>query len=141
MDVFPTRLSMPEVLFFNNSCMLSAYLVGRPEAALFQDTALVVDVFHYKSKHTDDNVWCSTHCNPANFPELYDQERRRWTFNLSVCEQTNAWIRKYAGQLREMSAVRFEFFLDEVIKAKNEATVWELERRGPGPHLKPRSAL
>ncbi|KZT55013.1 hypothetical protein CALCODRAFT_417899, partial [Calocera cornea HHB12733] len=132
-SIFPMIRSMPQVLFFDNSCSLRRWLQDRPEAAHFKNTALVVDVFHYKSKHSQEDVFCSTHCNPAAYPDLYDVDNKRWTFNSSACEQANAWLRKYQGQLREMSAIRFEFFLDEVIMAKNEATVEDLRRRGHEP--------
>ncbi|EJU02410.1 hypothetical protein DACRYDRAFT_51775 [Dacryopinax primogenitus] len=90
---------MPEVLFFNNNCTLGQYLIGRLEAKHFKETVLVVDVFHYKTKHADDNVYCSTHCNLVSFPELYDPASKTWTFNSLACEQSNAWICKYQGQL------------------------------------------
>ncbi|KZT50815.1 hypothetical protein CALCODRAFT_444049 [Calocera cornea HHB12733] len=140
-SIFPMIRSMPQVLFFDNSCSLRRWLQDRPEAAHFKNTALVVDVFHYKSKHSQEDVFCSTHCNPAAYPDLYDVDNKRWTFNSSACEQANAWLRKYQGQLREMSAIRFEFFLDEVIMAKNEATVEDLRRRGHEPHLRPASSF
>ncbi|EJU06540.1 hypothetical protein DACRYDRAFT_45195, partial [Dacryopinax primogenitus] len=64
-----------------------------------------VDVFHYKSKDADNNVYCSTHCNLASFPKLYDLASKTWMFHSLVCKQTNAQIHKYQGQLREMSAI------------------------------------
>ncbi|EJU04221.1 hypothetical protein DACRYDRAFT_40663, partial [Dacryopinax primogenitus] len=126
MSIFPTCKAMPEVLVFDNNCTLGQYLH-------FKETALVVDVFHYKMKHADNNVYCSTHCNLASFPELYDPASKTWMFNSLACKQTNAWICKYQGQLQEMSAIRFKFFLDEVIKVRNEVIIEGLEHRGFAP--------
>ncbi|KZO97250.1 hypothetical protein CALVIDRAFT_480072 [Calocera viscosa TUFC12733] len=139
--VFPTVAAMPSVLFFDNNCSLRRYLADRPEAAHFVATALLVDVFHYKSKHSHEDIFCSTHCNLAGYPELFNAETGKWVFNSSACEQANAWLRKKQGQLREMSAIRFEFFLDEAIKARNELIVEELSRAGCRPHIRPSSSF
>ncbi|KZT62164.1 hypothetical protein CALCODRAFT_418449, partial [Calocera cornea HHB12733] len=130
MSIFPTLASMPDVLFFDNNCNLRRHLENRAEEVRqhFAHTLLVVDVFHWDRKHKlgRDN-YCTTYCNPAAYTELLDQTKRnKWLFNSSACEQANSWLRKFASQTRKMTAVRFEFFLDEVIKAHNEHIVRQL---------------
>jgi hypothetical protein len=40
----------------------------------FKDIGLTVDVFHFKSKHSEADVFCQEHCNPAAYPELISQD-------------------------------------------------------------------
>ncbi|KZT60404.1 hypothetical protein CALCODRAFT_429296 [Calocera cornea HHB12733] len=136
---------MPDVLFFDNNCNLRRHLENRAEEVRrhFEHTLLVVDAFHWGTKHEDTgDQYCRRYCNPANYPELYDETKpNKWLFNSSACEQTNSWLRRFAPQTREMSAIRFEFFLDEVIKAHNEHIVNELRRAGQSPHIIPAGIL
>ncbi|KZT60570.1 hypothetical protein CALCODRAFT_416579, partial [Calocera cornea HHB12733] len=142
MSVFPSRKSLPDVVFYDNNCQLHRYIADRPKLRHhFQDTALVVDIFHYKTKHSIADEYCGRHCNALVYPELFDEEKKTWTFNSSACEQTNAWINNYQSIVREMLPVRYEFFLDEVIKERNRHIVEELRKRGHMPHLVPSSEL
>ncbi|KZT50698.1 hypothetical protein CALCODRAFT_444209 [Calocera cornea HHB12733] len=141
-SVFPTEKSLPDVIFYDNNCQLHRYVHDRPDLReYFKHTALVVDVFHFKTKHSEKDEYCSQHCNAMAYPELYDEPGKRWTFNSSACEQTNAWLRKFQGIVREMLPVRYEFFLDEVIKARNSFLVQELQKAKRAPDLVPIAAL
>ncbi|KZT61919.1 hypothetical protein CALCODRAFT_427048 [Calocera cornea HHB12733] len=140
--VFPWRNSLPNVIFYDNNCQLHRYMAERPTLKRhFEGTALVVDVFHFKCKHSEADVYCSTHCNAMAYPQLYDAATQTWTFNSSACEQTNAWLNKYRGIVRAMLPVQYEFFLDEVIKERNRFLVSELENNNHRPHTIPASAL
>ncbi|KZT50752.1 hypothetical protein CALCODRAFT_422480, partial [Calocera cornea HHB12733] len=139
--VFPWRNSLPNVIFYDNNCQLHRYMAERPTLKRhFEGTALVVDVFHFKCKHSEADVYCSTHCNAMAYPQLYDAATQTWTFNSSACEQTNAWLNKYRGIVRAMLPVQYEFFLDEVIKERNRFLVSELENNNHRPHTIPASA-
>ncbi|KZT52794.1 hypothetical protein CALCODRAFT_441066, partial [Calocera cornea HHB12733] len=140
--VFPWRKSLPDVLFYDNNCQLHRYMADRPTLKRhFEGTALVVDVFHFKCKHSETDIYCTTHCNPMAYPQLFDAVTQTWTFNSSACEQTNAWLNKYRGIVRAMLPVQYEFFLDEVIKARNRFLVSELQSNNQRPHTIPASAL
>jgi hypothetical protein len=142
MKVFPTKASMPDVLFYDNNCSLYNFIANRRDIEEhFSRTALVVDVFHHRKHHDANDTTCQLHCNPTAFPQLYDEETRKWTFNSSACEQTNAWVNNFHGMVREMLPVRYEFFLDEVIKERNRWLVKELEKKGQRPHVIPAEAL
>ena len=83
---------MPDYVVFDNNCSLSKHVQGHP---MFQDVGLPVDVFHFKSKHSTEDVWCQTHCNPAAFPDLIGADKKSWFFNTSIAEQTNVWFGGY----------------------------------------------
>ncbi|KZO91274.1 hypothetical protein CALVIDRAFT_489335 [Calocera viscosa TUFC12733] len=141
-SVFPTAKSLPSVLFYDNNCSLHRYVADRPPLQnYFKDTALVVDIFHFKSKHSANDMYCSLHCNAMAFPQLFDAEQKTWTFNSSACEQTNAWLNRFQPIVREMLPVQYEFFLDEVIKERNRFLVETLKKRGLSPHLMPASVV
>ncbi|RPD59431.1 hypothetical protein L227DRAFT_503555, partial [Lentinus tigrinus ALCF2SS1-6] len=138
LDTFPSHLprSRPSFLIYDNSCTLLKHI----RASRLEDlshTALTVDVFHANTKHSDSDEFCQENCNPALFPELYDDEDRRWVFNSSVCEQVNAWFGRFLPVVREMSEVHYNFFLDEMIAIYNEYRERVLANRGKRPRLIP----
>jgi hypothetical protein len=104
----------------------------------FQQVILSVDVFHFKSKHKETDVFCQKHhdCNPALWKELAD-EHGKWVFNSSAAEQANVWLGGYHAIVREMLPHRYDFFLDEMIKRRNEKLVARLEEIGKIPYIVP----
>ncbi|EJT97526.1 hypothetical protein DACRYDRAFT_58832 [Dacryopinax primogenitus] len=99
LKVFPTMASMPLVLFFDNNCSLLWHIANRVVAPHFAQTALLVDIFHFKNHHSHGDTFCGTHCNASTYPKLYDPITKWWVFNSSICKQSNTWLRKYQGQL------------------------------------------
>jgi hypothetical protein len=91
----------------------------------FDDIALPVDVFHFKSKHKESNIKCGLHYNPYIWPELRTDDGQ-WRFNSSAAEQTNAWYGGFLAIVQDMEADRYELFLDEMIKWQNRMIVNEL---------------
>ncbi|KAF4623949.1 hypothetical protein D9613_001395 [Agrocybe pediades] len=139
--LFPTQRSLPGVLWHDNNCRIVAMLnnPARPDK-YFENSALPVDVFHFKCKHKKTDDHCNEHCNPANWSELYTPEGT-WRFNSSAAEQANAWIGGYQTIVREMQADRYDFFLDEMIKRRNRNLISDLEKRNTNPFLIPREVL
>jgi hypothetical protein len=129
--LFPTAPSLPTFLWYDNNCHVKKVLVERDPDDLLHQVALPVDVFHFKSKHKETDAFCGMHCNPALWPEL--MTNGRWTFNSSAAEQTNVWMGGYLSITREMRSVFFNFFLDEMIRRRNEWNIRELERKGYNP--------
>jgi len=144
MKLFPTKVSLPTVLWHDNNCsvvkMLRADNKADPNKGYFDSCMLPVDVFHFKSKHKESDKDCGENCNPYLFPELRTSEGA-WRFNSSAAEQTNAWFGGFQAIVREMQADRYEFFLDEMIKRRNRILIRELERNGAAPYSIPRSEL
>jgi hypothetical protein len=86
-------------------------------------------VFHFKSKQKTTDEFCQHHCNPLQWDFLSDG-KGKWIFNLSVAEQTNAWIGGYHSILQGMRKTKFVFFLDEMIKHRNQITIEKLRAKG-----------
>jgi hypothetical protein len=143
MSLFPTKQSLPGVIWHDNNCRIKAMLKNDTDDRLrtyFDDVALPVDVFHFKSKHKESDVECGQHCNPYIWPELRTEDGK-WRFNSSAAEQTNAWYGGFLAIVRDMQADRYEFFLDEMIKRRNRMVVKELKRKGKHPYNIPRETL
>ncbi|KAJ7037282.1 hypothetical protein C8F04DRAFT_1257200 [Mycena alexandri] len=143
MKLFPTKASLPGVLWHNNNCSIVKMLRNDTDEYLrtyFADVALPVDVFHFKSKHKEADIDCGAHCNPYIWPELRTEDGK-WRFNSSAAEQTNAWFGGFQSIVREMAVERYNFFLDEMIKRRNRTLVKELRRRGKAPGSIPREEL
>ena len=74
-------------------------------------------------------------------------KKKRWRFNSSVAEMTNAWFGEFQSIAREMRKDRYEFFLDEMIKQRNRVIIAKLEEDGQEPgrfereELLPRSGV
>lgn len=61
--------------------------------------------------------------------------KEAWRFNSSVCEQQNAWLTGFQSILREMKQVRYDFYLDEMIRLHNNVRLAELELSDNAPYL------
>lgn len=122
-------------MFFDNNCQLLQHILSIGETRL-RGMGFPVDVFHALTKHKDSDVFCQMNCNPAGYPELHD-DNKDWVFNSSAAEQTNVWYGQFLPMVWEMTAVHFNFVLDEMLIEKNEHTVAVLARRGRHPRLVP----
>jgi hypothetical protein len=123
------------VVFFDNNCRLQEHLRSQKDG-FFDQVILAVDVFHFKSKHKESNEFCQKHCNPAKWKELAD-ENGKWVFNSSAAEQVNVWLGGFHAIIRDMLPHQYDFFLDEMIKRRNEKLVARLEETGKEPYNVP----
>ncbi|KAE9382721.1 hypothetical protein BT96DRAFT_786595, partial [Gymnopus androsaceus JB14] len=119
---------LPEVCFYDNNCRLYRYLNAHDDP-IKEELCLPVDPFHWKCKHKKTDIECAVHCNPCRFPELREDtedQNGKWVFNSSVAEQNNVWLGGYLALVREMGFVKYNFFLDEMIRRKNELILAKL---------------
>jgi hypothetical protein len=93
--------AMPSYIFFDNNCHLVKHLLSTSDR-YFDHVGLPVDVFHHKSKHSDGDLFCQAHCNPARFQELIG-DNGEWVFNSSIAEQSNVWFGGFQPIVREMT--------------------------------------
>lgn len=98
---------------------------------------MCVDVWHFLHKHKSTHQFCQLNCNPADYPELMGPDGKSWAFNTSVAEQSNGWINGYTSMCREMQAVKYNFFLDEMIRLRNIIVVARLVAQGHNPRHAP----
>ncbi|KAJ6463105.1 hypothetical protein DFH09DRAFT_1492323 [Mycena vulgaris] len=118
------RAFKPEHFIYDTNCDAKQQVMAHREAwSWFKDVGMTVDVFHFLHKHKIGHVFCQEHCNPANCPELMGPDGKTWFFNTSVAEQTNVWLGGYHSMCREMLPVKYNFFLDEMIRLRNQTIV------------------
>lgn len=134
-QVFREPGSMPEYFIYDNCCRVYNHLRATNDP-LLDVIGCPVDAFHYDCKHKATDIVCQEHCNPRKFPELVNKDGT-WFFNSSKCEQHNAWLGGYHAILREMTAYRYEFLLDELILRKNRAIIQKQEHDGHVPSYIP----
>jgi hypothetical protein len=116
------------------NCNAKQQVLARPDKwSWFLDVGMTVDVFHFLHKHKVGHEFCQEHCNPADHPELMGPDGRTWFFNTSIAEQTNVWLGGYHLICREMLPAKYNFFLDEMIRLRNELTVAKLAADGQNP--------
>ncbi|KAJ7033642.1 hypothetical protein C8F04DRAFT_1002511 [Mycena alexandri] len=126
----------PAHLIYDTNCDAKQQVVANPHLwGWFHDVGMTVDVFHFLNKHSVTHVFCQANCNPAAFPELMNADGTGWFFNTSVAEQTNAWFGGYASICREMLPVKYNFFLDEMIRLRNQKTLAKLAADGHNPRI------
>ena len=128
--LFPTTSSVPQVLFYDSACNLKKHIQTLGDHH-FDYCIMPVDPFHAKTKHKDSDTYCNQVCNAAQFPDL--RIGNKWRFNSSAAEMTNAWFGGFQGIVREMRATWYDFFLDEVIRIRNDIICAELRRDGENP--------
>ncbi|KAJ6626668.1 hypothetical protein B0H10DRAFT_1780855 [Mycena sp. CBHHK59/15] len=127
----------PEHLVYDTNCDAKQQVDAHPEEwAWFADMGMCVDVWHFLHKHAITHQFCQDHCNPADYPELLGEDGK-WFFNTSVAEQTNVWLGGYHSMCREMLPVKYNFFLDEMIRLRNEIVVAKLAHDGHEPRRAP----
>ncbi|KAJ3793389.1 hypothetical protein GGU11DRAFT_691873 [Lentinula aff. detonsa] len=134
-SVYPNPQDLPDVLFYDNNCQLQSHLQAQGDNH-FCGTMLPVDVFHFKSKHKESDEFCQKHCNPSQWTELVGEDGE-WVFNSSAAEQSNVWSGGYQAILRDMLPHNFNFFLDEMIKRRNEVLIAKLRCEGRAPYCIP----
>jgi len=122
----------PDHIFFNNNCKLAS-MVQDNKDPFFNNIGLTVDVFHFKSKHSETDVFCQENCNPAAYPELISKDNKGWYFNSSIAEQTNVWLGGYHAICHKMLVHKYAFFLDEMILCRNCMTREKLAKEGQSP--------
>ncbi|OJT10707.1 hypothetical protein TRAPUB_12773, partial [Trametes pubescens] len=132
---FPLKERLPRVLVYDNNCQLYKHSRASGET-LHTEIGLPVDVFHWKCKHKKTDEACAVHCNPYAYPELRVDDDGNWFFNTSIAEQTNVWAGGFAPILREMIAVKYDFFMDEMIKERNAITKERLLHIGCLPNYR-----
>jgi CxC6 like cysteine cluster associated with KDZ transposases len=125
----------PEHLIYDTNCDAKQQVLAQGDT-YFDDIGMCVDVWHFLNKHKVSHTFCQAHCNPADYPELMTPEGK-WFFNTSIAEQTNVWLGGYHAMCREMLPVKYNFFLDEMIRLKNEVVVEKLRRGGHHPRHYP----
>ncbi|KAF8581267.1 hypothetical protein K439DRAFT_1354526 [Ramaria rubella] len=124
--VYPTKQSLPLTMFFDDNFHVAA-MVDALGDTYFENMAMPVDVFHFKSKHKESDKYCGRLCGPARWPELIDPVTGKWVFTSSAAEQTNHWFGGFQAMTRLMQADCYNFLLDEIIMHKNTIRVQELE--------------
>ncbi|EGG01519.1 uncharacterized protein MELLADRAFT_72949 [Melampsora larici-populina 98AG31] len=119
---------MPEIIFYDNACGLYSHIRSNPiDADKFKNTMLPVDTFHIKS-HKESHTTCRLNNDPHLFPELKKPDGA-WRFNASAAEITKAWFGRFDAMCRNMGHVRYNFFLDEMIRLHNNRLLEKLEAR------------
>ncbi|KAJ6492700.1 hypothetical protein C8R47DRAFT_1269993 [Mycena vitilis] len=131
----------PDHFVYDTNCDAKQQVMKEPRDDWWDSVGMCVDVWHFLNKHKVSHEFCQKHCNPADYPELMDEDGKTWFFNTSIAEQVNVWIGGYHAIVREMLPVKYNFFLDEMIRLRNIATVSQLEHDGHHPrHAPPRTA-
>ena len=121
----------PEHIFYDTNCDARQQAEKDP---WFKGIGMCVDAWHFHNKHAVTHQYCQLNCNPAQYPELIDPFRK-WFFNMSIAEQTNAWLGGYHSMCREMLPAKFDFFLDEMIHLRNIEVIGHLERQRHHPRI------
>jgi hypothetical protein len=127
----------PEHLIYDTNCDAKQQVNAHPEQwAWFKDVGMTVDVFHFLNKHDTRHFFCQENCNPAKCPELMGPDGKTWFFNTSAAEQTNVWLGGYHSICREMLPYKYNVFLDEMVRLRNQITVAKLAAEGADPRVR-----
>ncbi|KAJ7176348.1 hypothetical protein C8R43DRAFT_1084702 [Mycena crocata] len=109
----------PEHFIYDTNCDAKQQVNAHPDDwSWWADVGMTVDVFHFLNKHNVGHTFCQANCNPMAYPELLKEDGKTWYFNTSVAEQTN------------MLPTKYNFFLDEMIRLRNQITLSKLADGG-----------
>ncbi|POW20679.1 hypothetical protein PSHT_03275 [Puccinia striiformis] len=112
------QASMPQVILYDSACKLLAhtYKSTAEERDRFTESIVAVDAFHLKSNREDD-CFCRKWTDPNLSPQL--KKDGSWIFNSSAAEIANIWYGGFASICRNMTAIQYNFFLDEMVWLHN----------------------
>jgi len=122
-------------MIYDSNCNALREVESR-EIAFFEGMGMCVDAFHHKTKHKASDSFCRERCDMKIYPELLD-DNGKYYFNSSIAEQTNDWFGSFHDICREMTPVKYDFFLDEMILRRNRMTVSTLRAHGKLPYHPP----
>ncbi|KAG2152954.1 hypothetical protein DEU56DRAFT_850012, partial [Suillus clintonianus] len=126
------RARKPQHLIYNSNCNALREVRSR-QIKFFDGVGMCVDAFHHRTKHKASDTLCREHCDMKAYPELLDEDGGYY-FNSSIAEQINVWFGAFHNICREMTPVKYEFFLDEMIIRCNRVTLATLHTQGKRPH-------
>ncbi|KAG1786126.1 uncharacterized protein HD556DRAFT_1449981 [Suillus plorans] len=126
------RARKPQHLIYNSNCNALREVESR-KMKFFEGIGMCVDAFHHTTKHKASDQFCQERCSMKAYPKLLNEDGKYY-FNSSIAEQTNMWFGGFHNMCHEMTPVKYDFFLDEVILRHNRATVINLHRQGKQPH-------
>ncbi|KAH9818971.1 hypothetical protein DFH28DRAFT_1147882 [Melampsora americana] len=136
---------LPPIQFFDNSCTFDKCLrKDLPAAKRFSGTIRPVDPFHMRT-HSEKDAQCRKFNDPKRWPFLKKPDGN-WRFNGSAAEITNAWYGGFLSICRGMHEINYRFFLEEMIRVRNESLLSKLVRKTTfccniPSHLTPQSAF
>ncbi|KAG2039986.1 hypothetical protein BDR03DRAFT_980326 [Suillus americanus] len=99
----------PQHLIYDSNCN-TLWEVESRKIAFFEGMGMCVDAFHHKTKHKASDVFCCERCDMKAYPELLNDDGKYY-FNSSIAEQTNVWFGSFHNICREMTPVKYDFFL------------------------------
>ncbi|KIJ19463.1 hypothetical protein PAXINDRAFT_161114 [Paxillus involutus ATCC 200175] len=114
----------PEHLIYDSNCNVLWEVQSR-HILFFKGMGMCVDAFHHQMKHKVGDTFCREWCNMRVYPELLDDDGHFY-FNSSIAEQTNVWFGGFHNICQEMTPIKYDFFLDEMIIRHNCVTVTTL---------------
>ncbi|POW09681.1 hypothetical protein PSHT_09040 [Puccinia striiformis] len=122
---------MPQVILYDSACKLLAHIYKSTaeERNRFIKSIVAVDVFHFKS-HKEDDCFCRQWTDPNLYPQL--KKDGSWIFNSSAAEISNIWYGGFASICRNMTAVQYNFFLDEMVRLHN---IWLCAKLSQRPNV------
>lgn len=129
-ETYPEPEDLPQIGFYDSACRLRRHLdLLPPEEKKYWEGRIkfLVDEFHW-ANHKDDDEYCQKHCNPKLQPKTRTKDGKS-RFNTSAAEMNNSWAALFLPLCRGMSAVRYDFFMHEMVLLKNEAVCESLRNR------------
>ncbi|KAH9807938.1 hypothetical protein DFH28DRAFT_1137485 [Melampsora americana] len=116
---------LPPIQFFDNSCTFDKSLRKDPQAMeRFKGTIRPVDPFHMRT-HSEKDTQCRKYNDPKRWPFLKKTDGS-WRFNGSAAEITNAWYGGFPSICRGMHEINYRFFLEEMIRVRNDSLLTKL---------------
>jgi hypothetical protein len=122
----------PQHMIYDSNCNALCEVESRG-IEFFHGMGMCVDAFHHRTKHKANDTFCRERCDMRAYPELLDTDGKFY-FNSSIAEQTNVWFGSFHNICREMTPVKYDFFLDEMILHRNRVTIATLHAQVKSPY-------
>ena len=110
----------PQYMIYDSNCN-ALQEVYSCKIHFFNGMGMCVNAFHHRTKHKASDTFCWKNCSMKAYPKLLNDGG--YYFNSSIAEQTNVWFGGFHNICREMTPVKYDFFLNEMILRCNCTTI------------------
>lgn len=114
---------LPTLMFYRNACQLYSHIRLHPQDAHRFRNMIMPDVAHQTGPHNGPQrpYYLDHHAN--HLLAGLKTPNGGWRFNSETTQSINAWVGTFAPMCRHMHSTKYNFFLEEMIRLRNELTL------------------
>ena len=128
--LYPELINLTEHIIYDSCCLAKQEAASNP---LFEGIGMCVDPWNFTNKHKNTDTCCCINYNAVDYPKLLTNDSK-WHFSTLIAEQINVWLGGYYSICKEMLPLKYDFFLDKMVRLHIIQVEEHLHVTGQYPH-------